>query len=656
MELCASNRNLPLFEIEFYDEISEKDVPMSSSEGWEDIAVYVKDSIHLTFSKPADGIVVKIVCQARAGQSGFNWQMNIESDYSIENVRFPQVAVTRLGENTTALVPVGPGQMRPDAGRTAFSYDGRYPSGWCSMPIMGVYQENNGLGFYCAVHDEWASTRELVLESEPGTESIRIVFETPVPDIGKAKKYTFCGEGVWQLVREGWFEAAMVYKTWAREHARWWPDLGKEGREDTTLWMRELCAWAQTGGAPEQCVKDVKEFQEYLGVPCGFHWYNWHQIPFDNDYPHYFPTKEGFAEAVADLQEHDVFVMPYINGRLWDSRDKGIEDFEFTSRALPAVTKQVDGEPYKETYHSKESDGSPVYLGVMCPTTKLWQDTVKNLVLRLQNECGTRGVYIDQIAASAPKLCMDPTHGHPLGGGHWWTEGYWKMLQGIRDEMKKDRMITTECNADPFIRWMDGYLTWHWQYDGAVPMFPAIYGGTVQMFGRSYGGGPTRDLAIRMRAAQQLVYGEQLGWINPRMLLDSESKTFFRKAVRMRHACRRYFYAGEMAPPPILTGTMPKIKADWQWQGEMWVTTDSVLTSAWCIPKENKYVIFFANVSDDPVTVQVNLTAYCSAKKKVEVLVHNAESELENFVLQDTFVKEITVPAEEILAWEFIGQ
>ena len=92
-------------------------------------------------------------------------------------------------------------------------------------------------------------------------------------------------------------------------------------------------------------------------------------------------------------------------------------------------------------------------------------------------------------------------------------------------------MITTECNAEPFIRWMDGYLTWHWQYDGAVPVFPAIYGGTIQMFGRSYGGGDTRDLALRMRAAQQLVYGEQLGWINPRMLLDSESKDFFRSGA-----------------------------------------------------------------------------------------------------------------------------
>ena len=52
--------------------------------------------------------------------------------------------------------------------------------------------------------------------------------------------------------------------------------------------------------------------------------------------------------------------MPYINGRLWDTRDRGTEDFEFTKVALPAATKNEKGEPYTETYGSKESDGSPV--------------------------------------------------------------------------------------------------------------------------------------------------------------------------------------------------------------------------------------------------------------------------------------------------------
>ena len=289
--------------------------------------------------------------------------------------------------------------------------------------------------------------------------------------------YTLPGKAVWRLFQGDWFDAAQLYKAWVKAEAAWWPKLEQGVRADTPAWMRELCAWAQTGGAPAEVLPVVKEFAAWLEVPVGFHWYNWHQIPFDNDYPHYFPPKEGFADAVRELQEANVFVMPYINGRLWDSRDRSAEDFEFTSLALPAVAKMEDGKPFMESYGSKESDGSDVKLGVMCPSTPLWQKTVKAIVLRLQNECGVKGVYIDQVAAATPVTCMDSGHGHPLGGGCWWNLGYWALLDNLRENMAPDRMITTECNGEPFISKFDGYLTWRWRITGVVPVFPAISAG-----------------------------------------------------------------------------------------------------------------------------------------------------------------------------------
>ena len=118
---------------------------------------------------------------------------------------------------------------------------------------------------------------------------------------------------------------------------------------------------------------------------------------------------------------------------------------------MPAATKDEKGKPYIESYGSKEKDGSPVRLGVMCPTTELWQTRVRETVLRLLNECGVKGVYIDQIARGQPDLCFDASHGHPLGGGHWWTEGYWNLLEPIRRAKPADCMLTTECNAEPYI-------------------------------------------------------------------------------------------------------------------------------------------------------------------------------------------------------------
>jgi hypothetical protein len=337
--------------------------------------------------------------------------------------------------------------------------------------------------------------------------------------------------------------------------------------------------------------------------------YSWHQIPFDNDYPHYFPAKPGFAEAVRDLQASGVYVMPYINSRLWDTHDRGREDFEFTRLALPAATKDEQGKPYIEMYGSKESDGSPVQLAVMCPTTELWRSTIQATVLRLFGECGVKGVYMDQIAAAKPELCFDRTHGHPLGGGHWWTEGYWALLESIRKAKPADCMLTTECNAELYTQVFDGYLTWHWQYDGQVPVFPAVYGGAIQMFGRAYRGGPTKDLALQMKAGQQLVYGEQIGWLDPDVVHEKGNAEFLRQVVRLRYALRRYFYAGEMARPPRLLGTIPRVTADWQWSGTWPVTTDALMVGAWRLPKEKKLVLLMVNVGNEPVQATLDFDA-----------------------------------------------
>jgi hypothetical protein len=245
----------------------------------------------------------------------------------------------------------------------------------------------------------------------------------------------------------------------------------------------------------------------------------------------------------------------------------------------------------------------------MCPATPLWQQTVRDLVLKLTREVGTRAVYIDQVAAAPPALCFDRSHGHPLGGGHWWNEGYWKMLEAIRRRMPRETALTTECNGEPFIRWFDGYLTWHWQRDGQVPAFPAVYGGAVQMFGRAYRGGDTKDLALRMKAAQQLVFGEQMGWIDPGLVKEKENAEFFRQMVRLRADFSRYFSVGEMARPPKLLGPIPAVRADWQWSGAWWVTNNAVLAGAWQLPKEKRMALFFVNVSDESVPAQAQFNA-----------------------------------------------
>ncbi len=655
-----SVRPLPLFALKLRHCETKEEIQLDADSGWGQVAIESNvNGADLGWQQATVAglqVVVRIATECEA--SALRWSLRVENqnpEWSVWRVAFPQIAIAELDPDAKVFFPRAPGEVQKGLWQREFRHQGLYPEPWTTMQFMAAYDEQRKTGLYVAMHDPNASAKDISVASRPEERTVTFTFDHPAEDMGIAgNDVALSGEAVWQLLRGDWFDAAMIYRSWLRREARWYPALGDEGRGDTPQWMRELPVWTQAWGDRAKVVSQVKAFAEYMDVPVGFHWYGWHQIPFDNDYPHYFPVTEGFSEGVQELRQAGIYVMPYINGRLWDMRDRGVEDFEFTRVALPAATKDDAGQPYEEKYGSKEADGSPVRFAVMCPATELWQDRIHSICLRLFDEYHVDGVYIDQISAMSPKLCFDRTHGHPLGGGHWWVEGYWEMLRSIRDRMPEGCMLTSECNSEPFARWFDGYLTWTWQHDGQVPAFMAVYGGAIQMFGRAYRGGEANALALRMKAGQQLVFGEQIGWIGPDIVNEEESAAFLRQMVRLRWRLRRYFSTGEMCRPPRLEGDMPTVRADWEWRENWWVTTDAVMTGAWRLPTENRLVLMFVNVSDSPVSAQFHFDGrqFGVEGEQVRVTVIDQEDTLDTFVAPYAFHRELRLPPCTAYAWE----
>jgi hypothetical protein len=586
-----------------------------------------------------------------------NGKLEVENNsqkLSINNVIFPRLALKDPGNGSAFLFPRGPGVVSEDPWHKDFKYHGTYPDGWTTMPFMAAWNDSVRTGLYFGVHDPLAGMKRVHAETRPDSNSLEISFESPAENsMTPGNDFKMNGESALKILRGDWFDAAMIYGNWVRSKAPWYLHLSDEGRSDTPLWMREVPVWVNASGASKDVVPAVKAFREYMGVPVAVHWYNWHQVPFDNDYPHYFPVKEGFAEGIHELQEAGIYVMPYINGRLWDTRDSAASDFQFSKIAKPAATKDEQGQPYTESYNSKEADGSPVKLAVMCPATSLWQQTVRGICFELFNRYKVDAVYIDQVAAAAPKTCFDASHDHPQGGGHWWVDGYGKMLKPIQDSISTGQVLTTECNAEPFARWFDGYLTWHWQFDGQVPAFPAIYSGAIQLFGRSFGKGATRDLALRMKSGQQLVFGEQLGWMDPRIIEEKANAEFLRQAVQLRWLLRRFFYAGEMFRPPLLEGNIPEVRADWQWTDNWWVTTNAVLTGAWKIKHENKLALIFVNVSDEPLSADFSFNGdlYDFDDGAVTVTTYTGDRAEESFQTRTPFRRKLSFKPASGWVW-----
>ena len=539
----------------------------------------------------------------------------------------------------TLFLPIAPGKIYRGPLATGVNRRGTYPQGWWTMPYVAFYGPGGGTWF--AALDPDASIRDYEANADAASGAVNLTVDWPMPDMSlPGNDWRQPGYGALGAFGGDWYDAAMVYRDWVEQSANWWP--AKHGKRQTPKLFSDISIWALASGGPEAVVDPTIKFAEYMGVPTALHWYSWHEIPFDDHYPHYNPTKPGMKEGTAKLQAAGVKVMPYINARLWDSR---LDDFK--DEAIKSACLKEDGTPYLETY------GSKVPLAPMDPSTTFWQDKVREIVLWIQNDLGTDGVYLDQVAAARPVLCFNREHGHPLGGGCWWTvDGYWPMLERMRAAMGPSKFITTECNAEPYLQYFDGYLTWHWQEQDMVPAFSAVYADQVALFSRAYRGGQTRDLADRMKAAQSLCFGEQLGWLNPDVV-NRASGPFLRTCAQLRYQLADYLAHGRMLRPPTVTNQLPVLTADWAWRNEWPISLPAVQTAAWRA-KDGRIVLLFANftTAEQSVTFKFDPAEYGLGAGQVTMVKRTASSAEAPTKVPAAWAPTVTIPAEQVIAYE----
>lgn len=285
------------------------------------------------------------------------------------------------------------------------------------------------------------------------------------------------------------------------------------------------------------------------------HWYEFQQGPdpspserykFDTHYPDYFPPRQPsiFKQVMEELRtEHSVYTLPYINGRIFDvESDTYLADNggQYCSqyvikpklRSASPEENRANLAPYVETY------GSGATFCVASPYTPYWQQMLTDTVAELTNTWEVDGVYIDQIGAADPKECYDPLHGHTLGGGAYWTEGYEEMLSSIQAAMlpKSDGKlppIVTENNAEVYMDHLQGYLTLTAfkkslaqspststdekvvAYPHLSPAFPMVYGGYFVGFGAEWFLTDLQDPDwFCGKLSAMLTSGAQMGWFS----------------------------------------------------------------------------------------------------------------------------------------------
>lgn len=531
---------------------------------------------------------------ARSNPS-IEWNLRIQNptQWGLTWIEFPLLHLATSSE-VEALVPWGWGRRLKGAD---LNYTGRYPSHNAVLQMFCLLEGEEGL--YWAVKDRSATMKDFLIRLKEKGVLISIQ-HFPAP-WGKPQELFSLPYTIQLSPFQGpWEKMAKEYRKWVLS-APWMREGPMMTRKTTPSWIKEIPLWCQISGRPEEIKEPVKAFARYFEVPVAVHWYNWHQIPFDDHYPEFLPPKEGFAEGVKELQEAGIRVMPYINGRIVDARTETYRRENLET----SIARNPEGKPYIETY------GSGVPLTVMCPATSYWQNKVAEIIEALASQYGVDAVYIDQIASAPARLCVEEKHSHPPGGGSVWVEGYRKMLTLIRQRLSKEKAIalTTEDAAEPWSDLFDAFLQCNSTMGGLEPLYPLVYSGYNLTFGRYFFPEDfQKEGNFEAKAGQMFIWGAQMGWLSTEVLQYPQQSAYLKTLAQARWAGLKFLAYGEMLPTPhLLRQGIPEKEVEWTLFGRTYrFSLPVVLASAWR-SLENHLGIVLTNWSKKPQTVSWHL-------------------------------------------------
>ncbi|OHB54224.1 MAG: hypothetical protein A2Y12_04325 [Planctomycetes bacterium GWF2_42_9] len=487
-----------------------------------------------------------------SGNNPSTWTIavaNTSSMWGIESVRYPLLRTVCKSGTADVLLPTGAygGTLKKNNTST---WNDHYPSGspYCCMQFVAFNKGNAGL--YIAAHDGNANYKTLDLTLDQHF-FFDVLAENP-NEAGDANLPAI--SFVVQAYSGNWWEAAKIYRDWALQQK--WADEGwLADRTNIPGNFLDIGYWAADTANPNSWlgddifVTDMGRMKStFAPLKLGLHWYGWNSSPFDTNYPEMFPIlDQGIDDDIETFQAQGTSVMPYTNGLMWDT---GLSNF--TGTAQPAAVKDKDGNlvlAAGELGHE---------FAMMCPYTSVWQDKIHDLCERLinPNELDVDGIYLDQLGGHKPDLCYDSSHGHPLGGGHHWVDGYRTMLSNITTTVGSNAYLASEMFAEPYMDYIHGFLIGAlYRATDDVPLMQAVYSGYANTFGAlesecdSFG-------TFTLIQGTSFLYGVTPSWLKPYLLLADQNKTNLSvDLAKYRVAAKDYMVYGELVDEVPITET-----------------------------------------------------------------------------------------------------
>jgi hypothetical protein len=348
-----------------------------------------------------------------------------------------------------------------------------------------------------------------------------------------------------------------------------------------------------------------------MGVPIAFQWYGWHQVFFDNDYPHFLPPLKGFKERVKELVDSGALIVPYINGLSADSKTYDWYKFD------PHAIKDQAGGLHQHFYRDGAGRLTP-----MCPNQNFWHFTINNVIDSLVNVFGVNGIYMDEISCNSHELCFNPDHRHPLGGGRYWADGYrnlYRKTVNIAHQGVKDVVITSESANEIFFDLVTANLFTIHPSEYEIPLLQVVYSGYTLFYASRCDFRKSNQL-FNFCVGQGFIDGKQIGWMDFD-LFRPEFRTkveYLKNCARYRMAAKKYLTFGRLWEPVYPVNEIPFFEEEFPGGGVHTGKAPCAEARLWQA-EDREIALFIANYADretqfsyilDPAKYGLNASRY----------------------------------------------
>ena len=510
---------------------------------------------------------------ATPGETEWRISVTVRSKrWAVSDVRYPYLSNIGAGRPVDLLEPsLGMGaRLLKGYGADAPSLFRPYPGGY---PMACAYMRGGG-GIYLGAHDPDQCAKGALFRHGHDFCFSHVAENAGVP--GKADgtpRYPV----VVKAFKGDWWEAAREYRRWAL--AQKWSKPGTTAdRTDYPRRMAEL----DLAFVAQLYANIVSNYVQKLSRN-GWEKYNkivewtiWGNQPYDCGYPDLLPPRHGVKETAqwAD-REHGVGIMPYTNARLW-----AMDSVTFQYAVVDAV-KDISG-AVPVDFRVKKWNRR---FAAMCPAAAQWQEVLVSNTIATVEATGATAIYLDQITCACVRGCYDRAHGHTLGGGSWWTDGYRKSLSKIHAKLAPRNIpIVSEEGGDAWNDVVDGHLLPSMATDDEVPFYPAVYSAYSTYLGTNVNPEGI-DFGIYFRKiANATIWGVVPGWMYwADRVKYAKYGEALKRAAAFRAANRDFLCYGFL-------------------EGDF-VSPDGVVAARWTDAARRREAVAFANLTEHPVEV-----------------------------------------------------